>query len=346
MLSVNIHSAASLARIVSGDFDQEKLTLFAPVRNEIHIIPAWLEHHRAIGFEQFLFWDDASTDGTFEFLRGNPDCVIMKSDLSFGEKVRYTAPDGATTVQRIGIVFKSALPHALFQNVFVGYLDADEFLILPPGVGSIRDVVKRLEIEKSTASIASVVEFFPESITCLKKNMPNTFSTLVDAYPFIQAEKLITLGGAETDTKYCNPSKSKKLFATHGVSFPTTESRLEKTWRSFGGRLPKYEQGSPRSKTPLILRSAASFQVGSHKASLPPSTSTMLTIAHFVFTKHSYEKALRAIREEAHANNSRKYHGYVQLFEKMVASSSGFLDEQSVRYEGPEQLVRLELMHW
>ena len=72
----------------------------------------------------------------------------------------------------------------------------------------------------------------------------------------------------------------------------------------------------------------------------------LLTIAHFVFTAQSYQKARRAVEEQSHAKKSLKYHGYVQLFDKMHAISASFLDEKSVKFEGPEQLLELELMRW
>ena len=318
MIDVDIHEVASFAKIVSGDLNRDKLTLFAPMRNESHFLPAWLEHHRAIGFEQFLIWDDASDDGTFELLQANSDCIVMQSDLRYSEKVSYTDPGGTTTTERLGTVFKSALPHALLQGTYVGYLDADEFLILPSNVNSVRDIISRLEKEDSSAVMATVIEFFPATITELSKGMPTSFKELVKAYPFIQAEKLIESIPGKTNPRVCNPSKSKRLFAQHDVSFPSTASGAKKFWRFITGRRPKREQGSPRFKTPLIKRSPTSFQIGSHKSNLPPSATTLLTVAHFVFTTQSYAKAQLAIRERAHANGSRKYHGYVQLFDKMI----------------------------
>ena len=119
MSAYGIEDAGRLARVVSGQVDAGKLTLFSTMKNEMGFLPAFLAHHRAIGFEQFLIFDDASDDGTSAYLAAQSDCVVMQSDLSFGDEITYRDPDGESRRERAGTYFKIALPHLFFDGAFV-----------------------------------------------------------------------------------------------------------------------------------------------------------------------------------------------------------------------------------
>ena len=54
MHKVALEEAGKLAHVHHGVVDPARLTLFSTMKNEMGFLPAWLEHHRAIGFEQFL----------------------------------------------------------------------------------------------------------------------------------------------------------------------------------------------------------------------------------------------------------------------------------------------------
>ena len=53
------------------------------VRNERLQLDDFLRHHRAIGVTHFLFVDNGSTDGTVEFLTGQPDVSLLHGEGSF-----------------------------------------------------------------------------------------------------------------------------------------------------------------------------------------------------------------------------------------------------------------------
>ncbi len=343
--TVGIEDAGRLAHVVSGTVDAERLTLFSTMKNEMGFLPAWLDHHRAIGFEQFLIWDDASDDGSFDYLCAQPDVVVMHSDLSFGDLLRYRDPDGAVREERAGTYFKIALPHLFFDGAFVGYVDADEFLILPPGVTSIREVDDRLRTEGAPSAVASVVEFFPASANGLKGELPQSFDALIKAYPYFQCEPLVALRpGAQPEL--LGKSKTARLFKRYGVEPQVVRRGWQRVWMSSRAKKAQQFQKSPRHKTPLVRRDAQSRLTGSHYGNLAPSSEVLLTVAHFVFTAQFADKIDRATAWGAHANAAAKYRYYAQLLERMQDVEDGFLDESSVSYEGPAQLLRCGLMRW
>ncbi|MFW2541850.1 glycosyltransferase family 2 protein [Primorskyibacter sp. 2E107] len=343
--SYRIEDATKLARVVHGVADPGKLTLFSTMKNEIGFLPAWLEHHRGLGFDQFLIWDDASDDGSFEYLSAQPDVIVMRSDLSFGDVIRYVDPDGQARDERVGTYMKIALPHLFFDGAYVGYLDADEFLILPPGVASIGEVVARLRREGAPSAVASVVEFFPASADGLDGALPQSFDALIAAYPFYQPEQLVRpVPGSQPEI--IGKAKTARLFARYGVE-PRVERRgWHRIWMPSKSRKAQSFQKSPRHKTPLVLRDARSRLTGSHYGNLPPSGDVVLTVAHFVFTAQFADKIARARQWGAHANGASKYRYYAELLDKMAGVPDGFLDETSRRFDGPQRLMDVGLMRW
>lgn len=340
-----IEDASTLAWVDSGTVDPGKLTLFSVMKNEMAFLPGWLSHHRGIGFEQFLIWDDASDDGTSDYLRDQPDCIVMRSDLSFGQEIFYRPPEGKPRRERVGTYFKIALPHLFFDGQFVGYLDADEFMILPPGVGSIAEVVARLEAEGAPSVVASVVEFFPGSVGDLQADMPGDFDGLIAAYPYFEPERLVQLEpGAQP--VLTGKSKTARLFERFGIEPRVERKGWQRLWMSRGAKEAQKFQKSPRHKTPLLRRDAQSRLVGSHYGSLPPAPHVLLCVAHFVFTAQFADKIARATEWGAHANSAAKYRYYRELLAKMEAEDGSFLEPSSRRFETAQQLVEAGLIQW
>lgn len=345
MLSVTMETARDLVWTVHGTLDPDRLTLFSTMRNERAFLDAWLEHHRRIGFEQFLIWDDGSEDGSAAYLATQPDCVVMQSKLGYGDPVRYRDPEGNARVERAGIFFKIALPHVFLPRRFIGYLDADEFLILPPGVSSIAEVIDRLRAEGAPSCVASVVEFFPAGADGLEGPMPETLDGMIGAYPYFEPDPLVVLEpGAQP--RLIGDSKTATLFRRYDIRPSIQRRGLQWIYMSKSAKKAQQFQKSPRHKTPIALRSDESRLVGTHTLNLPPSDSVLLTVMHFVFTTQFEGKITRAIARAAHANGASKYRYYAELLRRMRGVPNGFIGPNSVRYTGPEQFVKAGLMRW
>ncbi len=96
----------------------ERVALCGIVRNEIRGVVEWLAHYKALGFTDFLIYDNASTDGTSEVLR-----VLDEA----GELVHLDWPHemGARPQRR---AYEHARKHA--EVDWLAFFDADEFLVL------------------------------------------------------------------------------------------------------------------------------------------------------------------------------------------------------------------------
>ncbi len=335
-LSRGVLSVTSVSRVVSVASGKPKAgltSLFSVFRDEEYFCRAFFSHYRSLGVEQFVILDDGSVDGTLEFLRAQPDCVVLRSSVGFGDKVVYRSLDGSIRRSRAGVYFKVAVPLALLPGEYVTYVDADEFLLLPPGVASLSQVIDRLRASGSDAALASVVEFFPEALDETRSlQAPADLSSLMAQMPWFEAEPLIEL---RSDGSYAKiaPSKSRRLFERFQIArgLPRGKSDL---------------RNSPRHKMPVLLQTARTGRTGSHGAMGRLCPDAMLCLAHFVFNPRWEEKIARARERRTHSDGGAKYDLYARLHAAMVAEGGSFLGLNSKRYAGPEDLAAAGLVKW
>lgn len=88
------------------------------VRNEAVRLPYFLEHHRKLGVQHFLFVDNASDDGTREYLAQQPDVSLWSTPESY-------------RLSRFGLDWLTWLMIRHAHGHWCLTLDADEILIYP-----------------------------------------------------------------------------------------------------------------------------------------------------------------------------------------------------------------------
>jgi Glycosyl transferase family 2 len=94
------------------------VALCAIVRNEIRSIIEWLAHYKALGFSEFLIYDNDSDDGTAEVLQALDDAgelVYLDWPHAVGQRPQRLAYANARTVA---------------TAEWLAFFDADEFLFL------------------------------------------------------------------------------------------------------------------------------------------------------------------------------------------------------------------------
>ena len=144
-------------------------TVIGVVRDEMLRLPDYLRHHRSLGFERFVLVDNNSGDGTTEFLRSQPDVLLVTTTNSFVEA-------------GYGVRWLNEVVHALPAGTWVTFADADEQLVYRDFEHrSIADVVADLEIEGCDAVGGFMVDMHPESIDAESDYVPGT--PMVDHSP-------------------------------------------------------------------------------------------------------------------------------------------------------------------
>ncbi len=337
-------SAADLARSVKFNRPVRNgpLTLFAVMRNEMYLLPAFLEHYRKLGIEQFVIVDDASDDGTGDYLARQTDCCTGSTHIRFGQHVSVTDPSHQGLSGRAGPILKRVVPEHYLNGQHVVIADADEFLLLPESLPNLGDVVHLMQARGWKSVAATLIDFYPATLAELEDPAPPADAAalfwrfgLFDAVPFM------TLSPGRQPQK-SGQTASERLFRLCGIrDIPPTLGFLPH-WLM--DRLPFKPPGAAWFKTPIINYDGATFMVASHAANVPPPAEIMLAMAHFKFNGDTYRKIQSAIRLKSHARKGRKYTHYEEMLSRMKDRGLGFMCARSTRYGSPEQLVAVGLM--
>lgn len=119
------------------------------VRNEAARLPWWLDHYRALGVGHFLIVDNASDDGTADFLRAQPDVSLWSTRHSY-------------RLSRFGLDWLTWLMIRHAHGHWCLTLDADELLIYP---------------NHETRPLAALTEWLDD------REIPSMAAMMLDLYP-------------------------------------------------------------------------------------------------------------------------------------------------------------------
>jgi glycosyltransferase involved in cell wall biosynthesis len=329
-------------KICSGRFQEADVNLYSIVCDEIFFMPAFFEYYRGLGVQQFILLDDGSTDGTVEFLRSQPDCVLLASNLTYGQDIVLKKVGGKCVSGRAGIFLKRAIPEKFLMNKYVLYVDADEFLILPDEFEEMLSLFDDMSKRKLPCVAASVVDFYPANVSDLdRRDLPVTFADLLAGSPYYDAEPLLNMKPGAQPT-LAGTSFSARLFREYGIKETPFSFLPEWVIKA----LPFPVPGAVWRKTPIIRWSKDVWMNGSHRANVPPPADRFLALAHFKFTSDLPRRVEAAMQRQAHSKKSQKYFHYSKLLKKMQSSGGIFIGPTSCTFEGPANLTKAGLMRW
>jgi hypothetical protein len=339
---IRLESLRERLVVESGRACPGTIKLYSIMRNERFFLEAFFDHYRALGVEQFLILDDDSTDSSVEYFRMQPDCVLLSSDLRFGKEIAVSMPDGRVRRDRAGVLFKRVIGETFCQGEYGLYVDADEFLLLPRAVPDLRSLYRKLSARAIDAVVASLVEFYPDSVRDLKGSPePRTFGDLVGLYPYFDAVPLVKFRSGLAP-KRINGSASSRLFGDYGITLPAEPRPLVPRWLNH--LLPRRPGKSATMKTPIVRWRPGVWLTDAHRSNVRPSDAVLLAFAHFKFTHRLAQKTEEAIRLRSYAGKSEKYELYADLMSKMLSSDARFVGPDSTRYAGPADLEQAGLL--
>jgi hypothetical protein len=139
--------------------------------NDIHLIESFLLHYRAMGAAHFIVLDDASTDGTREFLLNQNDVDVWESPLRYSEARR-------------GRQWREQLFEAYGKDRWYVNVDSDEFLVFADcETRSLSELVGVLERAGDKRLAAPMIDMYagPGVRPNLTRNPPWTISDHFDS---------------------------------------------------------------------------------------------------------------------------------------------------------------------
>lgn len=313
-------------------------TVCAIVHDEMYFLPAFLAHYRGLGADRFVILDDRSTDGTAEYLAGQPDVMVVESPIRYFEEVAYAPGERAGILETRAVrLWRDQLMDGFCDGQWAAMVDPDELLVLPGGL-SLPAFAARLEAEGAEAAWGAMIDMYPRAIGDITGPAaaaagPGGFDAAgsggspwyFDARPHIDPGQLRE-DPAVPRTVY--PGSVSRLFARWGVlEQGTLVRRLRRLASGY-----RYQGASMIHKTPLVRWRTGDRFLNCHVTSKPVSPAHVVAILHFKFTADLGRKIEYAIRSGGYNQGSRSYRLYATLIDRMMRSGAAFTDRVSRKY--------------
>lgn len=278
---------------------------FACVRNETLRLPYFLEYHRNLGVDRFIFVDNASTDGTKEYLLTQDDCFVFYTEDSYA-------------ASNCGVDWLNQLVSEFGTNHWILTLEPDELLIYP-------------ECEKINLKLLT------RYLDTIEAQAMKTF--LIDMY----SDKTIKDTQYKTGEPFLNFCKYFDSDSYSEKDADNIPSRGGPRHRLFWEGYNREKRSPYLINVPLVKwRRDLSYTCGTHVISNLKMAPLIGAKQHFKFFSDFYTYAETETYRGEHWDNAAQYKSYWDVL-CSNESLSGFYDG-SLKYIDSEQIVELGLM--
>lgn len=264
------------------------VSVICALRNELFILPHFLDHYRRMGVTSFLFADNGSDDGSIELLAKQPDTVVFSAEAPFREAVQ-------------GTEWKIALMAQLRPDRWSLVADADEFLVgrdlRGPGHArgweggeDLAQFLARPQWSNHDAFRIRMLDLYPDG--------PLSTATFVTDDPFSQA------GLAD-----------KTPFRTNWLDLgPFSDRRALRS--ALRHRLIPHSPSNMYVSEKVVLvryRPWMRFSVSMHYAAEVRIAPQELIFGHFKYTADLEQKVRREVRRGQYFDNAAEYRKYAEM---------------------------------
>lgn len=152
MLWRSFRSRRQLSPVVNrtGEMNPETVAVVMVVHNEMHRLPFFLDYHRSLGVGHFLIVDNASTDGTTEYLANQSDVSLWHTSSSY-------------RAARFGLDWATWLQMKFCHDRWCLMLDADELFVFAHCESrTINDLTKWLDSQSRRFFGALMLDLYPK----------------------------------------------------------------------------------------------------------------------------------------------------------------------------------------
>jgi hypothetical protein len=299
--------------------------LFSVIRDEVYLLPHFLDYYRRLGIETFLFYDDRSGPETREILSRQADCTVIASDHAFGDAFGDIARDQGP--RRLNAALKESLPQQAFPDRWVLTADADEFLVLPPPFQSIGELTDHLSRVGQFYLTAPMVDFYPPTLN--GRNHAHGLSPFEGSPHFDVGPYYDWIGPS------CVPRPA-------GIRY-----RLQKLLQALSPAEYRAIYGDSLAgpinwKAPLLKNGQGIYRIGDHELNIAPSDRIAGVLAHFKFCPGLDDKVARALGEGQYTQGSLHYRFIDAALRRL--GDTPLACDLTRTFDGPQALVAANLL--
>jgi len=291
----------------------EDILLVTVLRNERVRLPYFLSYYRELGVGAFLVVDNNSTDGSCEYLVGQEDVSIWRTDASYKRA-------------RFGVDWVNGLLTRHGHGHWVLCVDVDEFFVYA---------------HRETRPLQALVDW-------LEASSIKSFGTLLlDMYSKRPIEKTPYREGANPFNQLEYFDGGNYTIRRNG-KYGNLWIQGGPRQRIFFADTP--EKAPALNKIPLVKWKRGYVYVSSTHSLLPRGLNQTYDewggekatgcLLHAKFVDILREKALEELERKQHFAGSREYKAY----SRKIGTGTRMWSEASVKYEGWRQLEELGLM--
>jgi glycosyltransferase involved in cell wall biosynthesis len=285
------------------------------VYNEALRLPDFLRHYRELGVDRFAFIDNASTDGTRDYLLEQPDVELYHTDASFSMATQ-------------GVIWVNAVIREMGLGHWVLWVDADEQL-----------VYDRCE-ERGLAELARALD---------RRGIRSLSAIMVDMYGDEPADQCSYKVGQRLLDVCPYFDSDSYVIDRHPVE-PGRRFRRRRHPEVYGGprvralRAAGIQHRPQIWKTPFARWDRRTLYLDNHhlypyRLNFSPATACLL---HFKLIDDLRPRAAHLVERGEHWNNATEYRQYLKVFGDGPGQS--LMYEGSRRYEGSHSLIEAGLM--
>jgi hypothetical protein len=151
-------------------FDESKPILMCVVKDDLIKVKLLIEHHRQIGIENFVFLDNGSTDGTYEYLLEDDKLHIYRTEEKYTSSAKYG------WINRI-------LSYYGFNRWYL-YVDSDEnFVYIDCEKTNINELIKKMHKKKVNQLHSLLIDMYSKD-----ELYKNTSKNYINQYKYFDAQ--------------------------------------------------------------------------------------------------------------------------------------------------------------
>lgn len=298
-----------MLRIDSNNIDIKKseIIAFSCIRNELLRLPYFLKYHRDLGIDRFIFIDNASSDGSTNFLLSQNDVHVFYTEDSYAKS-------------KCGVDWLNELLREYSFNHWALTLDADELFVYPLcETVDLHLLTRYLDMCGSQGVLTFMLDMYSDR--AIKETYYTSGTSFLDVCRFFDVDTYVDM---DKDNIPVRGGPRNRLF-----------------WQGY-----ERDKPSPvLKKVPLVKwRNDLTYEASTHLISNVKLSSLTGVIQHFKLFSDFYKYAKSETERKEHWDGAAQYNSYWDVLRNNPDLCALF--EGSMPYENSMQLVDLGMIRF